>query len=91
MIEKEELGGTCLNVGCIPTKSLVKSSEICHEIKNSSLFGITTGSDLQVDMKQVIRRKNEVKEKLVSGVGYLMKKTVFRLFVTTLRSYRRMK
>lgn len=74
MIEKEELGGTCLNVGCIPTKSLVKSSEICHEIKNSSLFGITTGSDLQVDMKQVIRRKNEVKEKLVSGVGYLMEK-----------------
>lgn len=33
MIEKEELGGTCLNVGCIPTKSLVKSSEICHNIK----------------------------------------------------------
>jgi dihydrolipoamide dehydrogenase len=74
MIEKEELGGTCLNVGCIPTKSLVKSSDICHSLKNSSLFGIKAGSDLQVDMKQVIRRKNEVKEKLLSGIGYLMEK-----------------
>lgn len=74
MIEKGELGGTCLNVGCIPTKSLVKSSEICHHVKNASLFGIKTQTDLQVDMKQVIRRKDEVKEKLISGIGYLMEK-----------------
>ncbi|CAH2716555.1 Dihydrolipoyl dehydrogenase [Neobacillus rhizosphaerae] len=74
LIEKEELGGTCLNVGCIPTKSLVKSSEICHNVKNSSLFGIKAETDIQVDMKQVIRRKDEVKEKLVSGIGYLMEK-----------------
>ncbi|RRJ65102.1 dihydrolipoyl dehydrogenase [Paenibacillus oralis] len=74
LIEKEELGGTCLNVGCIPTKALVKSSEVCHSVKNSSLFGIKTGTELQVDMKQIIRRKDEVKEKLVSGVGFLMEK-----------------
>ncbi|RRJ64581.1 dihydrolipoyl dehydrogenase [Paenibacillus oralis] len=74
IIEKEELGGTCLNVGCIPTKALVKSSEICHSVKNSSLFGIKAGNELQVDMKQIIRRKDEVKEKLVSGVGFLMEK-----------------
>lgn len=74
LVEKEELGGTCLNVGCIPTKALVKSSEVCHSVKNSSLFGIKTGNELQVDMKQIIRRKDEVKEKLVSGVGFLMEK-----------------
>ncbi|MBU9710095.1 dihydrolipoyl dehydrogenase [Paenibacillus sp. AK121] len=74
LVEKEELGGTCLNVGCIPSKSLVKSSEICHHIKESSLFGIHTGTDLQVDMKQVIRRKDEIKGKLISGIDYLMEK-----------------
>lgn len=74
LVEKEELGGTCLNVGCIPTKSLVKSSEVCHYVKQSSLFGIHTGTDLQVDMKQIIRRKDEIKEKLISGIDYLMEK-----------------
>ncbi|WP_025682071.1 FAD-dependent oxidoreductase [Paenibacillus maysiensis] len=74
LVEKEELGGTCLNVGCIPTKSLVKSSEVCHHVKQSSLFGIHTGTDLQVDMKQIIRRKDEIKEKLISGIDYLMEK-----------------
>jgi dihydrolipoamide dehydrogenase len=79
IIEKEELGGTCLNVGCIPTKALVKSSEICHSVKYSSYFGIHTGDQLQVDMKQIIRRKDEVKEKLVSGVGFLMEKNKIQI------------
>ncbi|OMF04977.1 dihydrolipoyl dehydrogenase [Paenibacillus amylolyticus] len=74
LIEKEELGGTCLNVGCIPTKSLVKSAEICHHVKQSSLFGINTGTELQVDMQQIIRRKDEIKAKLISGIDYLMEK-----------------
>ncbi|MDM5277456.1 dihydrolipoyl dehydrogenase [Paenibacillus silvae] len=74
LVEKEDLGGTCLNVGCIPTKSLVKSAEVYHLVKQSSLFGIHTGTDLQVDMKQIIRRKDEIKEKLVSGIDFLMEK-----------------
>jgi dihydrolipoamide dehydrogenase len=74
IIEKENLGGTCLNVGCIPTKALVKSSEICHNIKESSLFGINTTGEIEVDMKRVISRKQEVVDKLVSGVDYLMNK-----------------
>ncbi|MDY8094904.1 dihydrolipoyl dehydrogenase [Paenibacillus polymyxa] len=74
LIEKEELGGTCLNVGCIPTKALVKSSEVYHSVKHSSLFGVEAGTNLQVDMKQVILRKNEVKDKLVAGVAFLMEK-----------------
>lgn len=74
LIEKEELGGTCLNVGCIPTKALVKSSEVFHSVKQSSWFGVEVGKSLQVDMKQVILRKNEVKDKLVAGVAFLMEK-----------------
>lgn len=73
LIEKGELGGTCLNVGCIPTKALVKSSEICRNVRESSSFGIITQGEAHVDMKQVIRRKDEVKEKLVSGIDCLLK------------------
>lgn len=74
LVEREELGGTCLNVGCIPTKSFVKSSEICHSVRNASLFGINAGTESEVDMKAVIRRKDEVKEKLISGISCLMEK-----------------
>jgi dihydrolipoamide dehydrogenase len=74
LIEQDKLGGTCLNIGCIPTKALVKSAEICRNVKESSIFGIETGPEIQVDMKKVIARKNEVKEKLVSGIKFLMQK-----------------
>ena len=73
LVEKAELGGTCLNVGCIPTKALVKSSEICHNVRNASLFGVQSDG-ISVDMKQVINRKDRVKSRLVSGIDFLMKK-----------------
>ncbi|WP_416175565.1 dihydrolipoyl dehydrogenase [Clostridium sp.] len=74
LVEKEKLGGTCLNVGCIPTKAFVKSSEICHSVKRASTFGIKTSGEFEVDMERVISRKNEVKEKLISGISFLMDK-----------------
>ncbi|MGD1822834.1 MAG: dihydrolipoyl dehydrogenase [Pleomorphochaeta sp.] len=74
IVEKENLGGTCLNVGCIPTKALVKSSEVCHTLKNSKLFGIENCNDVIVNMKQVISQKQKVVNKLVSGVDFLMQK-----------------
>ncbi|WP_284140483.1 dihydrolipoyl dehydrogenase [Virgibacillus sp. LDC-1] len=75
LVEKEKtLGGTCLNVGCIPTKSLVKSSEVCHSVKSGALFGIESDTSLQVNMKQIIRRKEEVVNQLVSGIAFLMEK-----------------
>lgn len=74
IVEKSELGGTCLNVGCIPTKALVKSSEICHDVHNAALFGVQVDSNVSVDMKQVIKRKDEVKDRLISGIDFLMKK-----------------
>lgn len=74
LIEKKELGGTCLNVGCIPTKTLVKSSEVCQTIRQSSTFGIDLDGQFSVDMKKIIGRKDEVKEKLVSGIHFLMEK-----------------
>jgi dihydrolipoamide dehydrogenase len=74
LVEKSVLGGTCLNVGCIPTKALVKSSEISHNVRSAAHFGILLDGNISVDMKQVISRKDEVKGKLVSGIDFLMKK-----------------
>ncbi|MDR1547510.1 MAG: dihydrolipoyl dehydrogenase [Hungatella sp.] len=74
LVEQSALGGTCLNVGCIPTKALVKSAEICHNVRNASVFGIETGGPISVNMKQVIDRKDKIKDRLVSGIDFLMKK-----------------
>jgi dihydrolipoamide dehydrogenase len=75
LIEKEpSLGGTCLNVGCIPSKALLDSSEHYHNAKEKfELHGIDI-SDLKVNMPQMIKRKQEVVDQTVKGVEYLMKK-----------------
>lgn len=75
IIEKENtLGGTCLNVGCIPSKALLDSSEHYHNAhSNFATHGILL-QDLKVDMQQMIARKREVVEQNVSGIAFLMKK-----------------
>ncbi len=74
------LGGTCLNVGCIPSKALLDSSEHYHNAKEKfGLFGIKL-SGLEVDMPQMIRRKNEAVEQTVSGLSFLMKKNKIDVF-----------
>ena len=59
LFEKSEIGGTCLNKGCIPTKSILKSSEIYSLVKNSEQFGVTC-ENVKFDYKKVIERKNEI-------------------------------
>lgn len=75
LIEKySTLGGTCLNVGCIPSKALLDSSEHFHNaVHNFKTHGINL-KDLQVDLKQMIKRKGEVVKQSVDGINYLMKK-----------------
>lgn len=72
IVEREELGGTCLNVGCIPTKCLCHSAEVLDETRNGAHYGIQT-SEVGFDLAAAIARKDEVVAKLVSGVGMLMK------------------
>ncbi len=71
LVEKERLGGTCLNHGCIPTKSLVKSAHLYEEICHAANFGITV-QGASPDMKQIVRRKDEVVDTLVGGIEGLM-------------------
>ena len=75
IIEKyDTLGGTCLNVGCIPSKALLDSSEHYHNAKEKfSIHGIGL-KDLKVDMKQMIARKDGVISDTVKGIDFLMKK-----------------
>ncbi|MBU5485898.1 dihydrolipoyl dehydrogenase [Clostridium sp. MSJ-11] len=73
LVEKDRLGGTCLNVGCIPTKALVRSSEVFNDIKHSEDFGIKV-SEASVDMGKVIDRKNGIVDKLVGGIDFLLGK-----------------
>ena len=74
------LGGTCLNVGCIPSKALLDSSEHYHNAKEKfSLHGIEL-KDLQVNMPQMIQRKREVVDQTVKGLDFLMKKNKIDVF-----------
>ncbi|OQY37252.1 MAG: dihydrolipoyl dehydrogenase [Candidatus Cloacimonetes bacterium 4572_65] len=73
VFEKERLGGVCLNWGCIPTKTLVKSSELYSEILEAKEFGIKLENP-EIDFEQVYKRKDGVVEKLVSGIEFMFKK-----------------
>ncbi|MBR6946284.1 MAG: dihydrolipoyl dehydrogenase [Prevotella sp.] len=72
IIEKEYAGGTCLNCGCIPTKTLARNAEVLLTLKESEVFGIQAG-ETSLDFQQVMARKQQVVEQLRSGVETLMK------------------
>ena len=73
LIEKRELGGVCLNEGCIPSKTLLHSGKLFDYAVHGGEYGIFTTYQPQIDHKFVIKRKNKVVEKLVGGVKSLMK------------------
>ena len=73
VIEREHLGGTCLNIGCIPTKCLLHSAELVEDIKNQGKdIGIEV-DNVKVNFRQVIAHKNEISKKLTSGIAGLFK------------------
>lgn len=72
LIEKAEVGGTCLNKGCIPTKTFLHVAEVMNQIQKGTQFGITT-SKPEVDVKQMYSYKNQVVTKLRDGVEQLLK------------------
>jgi dihydrolipoamide dehydrogenase len=72
VIEKESLGGVCLNWGCIPTKALLKSAQVNEYIKHAEDFGIQASGTPQFDA--VIKRSRGVADKMSKGVQFLMKK-----------------
>lgn len=72
LVEKDKLGGTCLNRGCIPTKALLQSVEALETIRESARMGVKC-SEPEADITAIDSRKQKVVDQLVSGVGYLLK------------------
>jgi dihydrolipoamide dehydrogenase len=73
VIEKEHLGGICLNWGCIPTKSLLRNAEVINLLQEGKTFGFSF-DNLKVDYSAAQKRSRQVSQRLVKGVGFLMKK-----------------
>ena len=73
-VEKEYLGGACLNVGCIPTKTFLRSSKLFAECRNSAAFGIEIPS-ASFNLQAVVQRKNKVVATLTRGVETLLKQS----------------
>lgn len=82
IVEKEALGGVCLNWGCIPSKALLKSASLFQAISHSEEFGFTV-SGVSVDFPKVINRSREVSGKLTGGVAFLMKKNKIEVIIGT--------
>ena len=73
VVEKESLGGVCLNWGCIPTKALLKSAQVFEYINHANDYGITVG-DVNADFSKIIKRSRDVADGMSKGISYLMKK-----------------
>ncbi len=72
LIERHKIGGTCLNYGCIPTKTLYKNAELLNTLKHIDDFGISVG-EVSIDVDKIQKRKDEVVTQLVTGIEQLIK------------------
>src|SRR6478672_8178055 len=79
LVEREHLGGICLNWGCIPTKALLRASEINHLLHHLDAFGFSA-KDISYDSKKVVARSRKVAKQLSNGVAFLLKKHKVTVF-----------
>src|SRR5918911_5289371 len=73
VVDREHLGGICLNWGCIPTKALLRSAEIYHYMEHAKDYGLSA-EKVGFDAGAVVKRSRGVSERLSNGVGFLLKK-----------------
>ncbi len=80
IVEKEYLGGVCLNVGCVPSKSLLKNAELAYTLRNKTKdFGISF-DNLKLDYGAAVKRSRQVSKRLTKGVEFLMKKNKITVY-----------
>src|SRR6266700_2739485 len=84
IVEREQLGGICLNWGCIPTKALLRSSEIGHILQHLDAYGFSA-KDIAYDAGKIVKRSRDVAKQLSNGVAFLMKKNKITVFEGTAR------
>lgn len=73
-VERAELGGICLNWGCIPTKALLRSAEYKRMADRAGEFGINIHGEIETDFEKVVKRSREVSSRMSSGIAFLFKK-----------------
>ena len=74
VVEKESVGGVCLNWGCIPTKALLKSVQVLNYAKHAADYGIRIDTLPEPDMEAIVKRSRDVAQGMSRGVSYLFKK-----------------
>ncbi|AFU13386.1 Dihydrolipoyl dehydrogenase [Bacillus thuringiensis MC28] len=80
LIDEADLGGTCLNVGCMPTKSLLESAEVYNIVNHAQRFGVLVDKQsISIDWNQIQTRKSQIVVQLVQGIQYLMKKNKIKV------------
>ena len=80
IIEKEHIGGICLNWGCIPTKAMLRSAEIFHLMHRAHEFGLSADK-ISFDLQSVIKRSRGISQQLNQGVTHLLKKNKVKTFM----------
>lgn len=80
IVEREHMGGICLNWGCIPTKAMLRSSEIFHLMNRAGEFGLSA-DNINYDLEAVVKRSRGVASKLNAGIGHLLKKNKVDTFM----------
>ena len=75
LVERAELGGTCLNWGCIPTKALLKSAQVYHYCRNAKSFGVAIEGEVKADLKAMVARSRQVAQTTGRGVELLLKRS----------------
>jgi dihydrolipoamide dehydrogenase len=79
LVEREHLGGVCLNWGCIPTKALLRSSDLYHLLQRLDEYGVSAG-DVRFDIAKAVKRSRQVSRKLAGGVKHLLRKNEVAVF-----------
>ncbi len=80
LIDEADLGGTCLNVGCMPTKSLLESAEVYNIVNHAQRFGVLVDKQsISIDWNQIQTKKSQIVVQLVQGIQYLMKKNKIKV------------
>ena len=82
IVERENLGGICLNWGCIPTKALLRSAEVLHQMKHAASYGLAA-DNIRADLDAVVKRSRGVAKQLNQGVTHLMKKNKITVHMGT--------
>ena len=85
IVDKQWLGGVCLNVGCIPSKSLLKNAEVAHTLRERGKELGFSFENLKLDYPTAVKRSRQVSNRLVKGIGFLMKKNKIDVHMGTAR------